>query len=54
MPGDFFYKLILFTGISCISGFGAFVFFVGFVGCCGAWHQNKILLGIVSIKARYC
>jgi hypothetical protein len=30
-------------------GVGAFVFIVGFFGCCGAIKESKCLLGFVSI-----
>ncbi len=27
---------------------GAFLFIIGFCGCCGAWKEWRILLGVVS------
>jgi hypothetical protein len=32
-----------------LIGFGAFVFLVGFCGCCGAIRESKCLLGFVSV-----
>ncbi|XP_064652782.1 tetraspanin-18-like isoform X2 [Lineus longissimus] len=32
-----------------LIAFGAFIFVVGFLGCCGAWKESKCLLGIYSV-----
>lgn len=31
-----------------LIAFGAFIFLVGFCGCCGALRESKCLLGFVS------
>lgn len=36
-----------------LIGFGAFVFLVGFCGCCGAIRESKCLLGFVSFLLNY-
>jgi len=33
---------------------GALVFLVGFVGCCGAYHENQRLLFFVSAHIAWC
>jgi hypothetical protein len=38
------------TAAFILIGIGAFVFVVGFFGCCGAIKENKCMLGLVSFK----
>jgi hypothetical protein len=37
------------VGIWILVGVGAFLFFIGFLGCCGAWCENKLLLGLFFV-----
>lgn len=36
-------------GAYFIIALGAFIFVVAFLGCCGAWMENRLMLIIVSI-----
>ena len=35
-------------GAYFIIALGAFIFVVAFLGCCGAWMENRLMLVIVS------
>ena len=39
---------IITAGVYAIIGLGAFIFLVGFLGCCGACCENRLLLVLVS------
>ena len=44
LTGSDMYKM---SCIAVIVG-GAIIFVVSFMGCCGAWSENRCLLGVVS------
>lgn len=41
---------IIQTGVYFIIALGGFIFLVGFLGCCGACCENRLLLVLVSIN----
>jgi hypothetical protein len=41
-------------GVWVLVGIGVFLFLVGFLGCCGAWCENRCLLGMFFTIVLIC